>query len=150
MVSAAGSGALAGGEKLVQVQGRAAAPPSGQRQAPQPLVEEEHDRVDGRLDHRHHAAGEQLAAQQVGDTEGHREVHQGEAAGLGLQAVAGLELVPAEIVEVEGDRVDGGLYQSDQAGGEQFTGQQVSHGEGHGEVQNGKADGLFHDGGSLW
>ena len=46
-------------------------------------------------------------------------------------------------MEVEGDRVDGGLYQGDQAGGEQFTGQQVSHGEGHGEVQNGKADGLF-------
>lgn len=113
-------------------------------------MEEEHDGVDGRFDHRHHAAGEQLTTQQVGDAEGHREVHQGEAAGLGLQAVVGLEFVPAEIVEVEGDRVDGGFDQGDQAGGEQFTGQQVSHGEGHGEVQNGKADGLFHDGGSLW
>lgn len=148
-----GKGGLARGEKLVQAWGRATAPPSGQCQllaaAPQPLVEEEDDCVDGRLDHRHHATGEQLAAQQVGNAEGHREVHQGEAAGLGLQAVAGLELVPAEIVEVEGDRVDGGFDQGDQAGGEQFTGQQVSHGEGHGEVQNGKADGLFHDGGSL-
>lgn len=107
MVSTARGGPLPGGEKLVQAWGRAAAPPSGQCQlltgAPQPLVEEENDGVDGRLDHRHHAAGEQLAAQQVGDAEGHREVHQGEAAGLGLQAVAGLELVPAEIVEVEGD-----------------------------------------------
>ena len=35
-------------------------------------------------------AGEQLAAQQVGDTEGYREVDQGEAAGLGLQAVIGV------------------------------------------------------------
>lgn len=153
MVSTAGSGALAGGEKFVQTRGRAAAPPSGQRQlltgAPQPLVEEEHDGVDGRLDHRHHAAGEQLAAQQEGHSEGHREVHQGEAAGLGLQAVIWLELVPAKVMKVEGDRVDGGFDQGDQAGGQQLTGQQVGHGKGDTEVQDGKADGLFHDGGSL-
>lgn len=117
---------------------------------PQPLMEEEDHGVDGGLDQCHHATGEQLATQQVGDTEGHREVHQGEAAGLGLQAVVGLELVPAKVVEVEGDRVDGGLDQGDQAGGEQFAGQQVSHGEGDTEVQDGEADGLFHDGHSLW
>ena len=109
-------------------------------------MEEEDDCVDGRFDQCHHAAGEQLTAQQVGDGEGHREVHQGEAAGLGLQAVVGFELVPAKVVEVEGDGVDGGLDQGDQAGGEQFAGQQVSHGEGDTEVQDGKADGLFHDG----
>lgn len=123
---------------------------TGQRQglaaAPQPLVEEEDDGVDGRFDQCHHAAGEQLAAQQVGDAEGHREVDQGEAAGLGLQAVVGLELVPAKVVEVEGDRVHGGLDEGDQAGGEQFAGQQVSHGEGDTKVQDGEADGLFHGG----
>ncbi len=132
----------------------AAASGSGQRQwlaaAPQPLVEEEDDCVDGRLDRRHHATGEQLAAQQEGDPEGDTEVDQCEAAGLGLQAVLGFEFVPAEVMKVEGDCVDGGLDQRDQAGGEQLTGQQVSQGKGHDEVQGGKADGLFHDGGSLW
>ena len=127
---------------------------SGQRQllagAPQPLVEEEDNSVDGGLYDGHHAAGEQFAAQQEGDGKRHAEVYQGEAAGLGLQAVTGLELVPAQIMKVEGDRVDGGLYQGDQAGGQQLTSQQVSHGKGDTEVQDGKADGLFHDGDSLW
>lgn len=109
-------------------------------------MEEEDHGIDGRLYQRHHAAGEQLAAQQVGDAKRHREVHQCEAAGLGIQAVARFEFVPGQIVEVEGDGVDGGLYQGDQAGGEQFAGQQISHGEGDTEVQNGEADGLFHDG----
>lgn len=127
---------------------------SGQRQlltagAPQPLVEEEHHGIDGRFDHRHHAAGEQLAAQQEGHPEGHREVDHREAAGLGLQAVIWFELVPAKVMKVEGDRVDGWLDQGDQAGGQQLTGQQVGHGKGDTEVQDGKADGLFHDGGSL-
>ena len=71
--------------------------------APQPLMEEEDHGIDGGLYQRHHATGQQLATQQVGDGEGHREVHQGEAAGLGLQAVVGFELVPAKVVEVEGD-----------------------------------------------
>lgn len=89
----------------------------GQRQlltagAPQPLVEEEHHGVDGRFDHRHHAASEQLAAQQEGNPEGDAEVDQCEAAGLGLQAVIWLELVPAKVMKVEGDRVDGGLDQA--------------------------------------
>lgn len=109
-------------------------------------MEEEDNGIDSGLYQGHHTTGQQLAAQQVGDGEGHREVHQGEAAGLGLQAVARFEFVPGQIVEVEGDGVDGGLYQGDQAGREQFTGQQVSDGEGDTEVQNGEADGLFHDG----
>ncbi len=109
-------------------------------------MEEEHHCVDGRFDQRHYATGEQLATQQEGDAEGHREVHQCEAAGLGLQAVLGFEPAPAKVVEVECDRVDGGFDQGDQAGGEQLAGQQVSHGEGDTEVQGGKADGLFHGG----
>ena len=66
-------------------------------------MEEEDHGIDGGLYQRHHATGQQLAAQQVGDGEGYREVHQGEAAGLGLQAVVGFELMPAKVVEVEGD-----------------------------------------------
>ena len=116
---------------------------------PQPLVEEEHHGIDGRFDRRHHATGEQLAAQQEGNPEGDAEVHQCEAAGLGLQAVVWLELVPAKVMKVEGDRVDGGLDQGDQAGGQQLTGQQLGHGKGNDKVQDGKADGFFHDGGSL-
>ena len=37
----------------------------------------------------------------------------------------------------------GSMMGSDQAGGEQFAGQQVSHGEGDTKVQDGEADGLF-------
>ena len=51
--------------------------------------------------------------------------------------------MPAKVVEIEGDRVHGGLDEGDQAGGEQFAGQQVSHGEGDTKVQDGEADGLF-------
>ena len=113
--------------------------------APQPLVEEEDDGVDGRFDRCHPAAGEQLATQQVATPKPPRSGPQGEAGswpGLWFR----LEFVPAKVVEVEGDRVHGGLMRAIRLA-VAVRGQRVNHGEGDKSLQDGEADGSFVRGG---